>query len=81
MIFEGQNFEDLVEKILDQPGDFRLRIGSIEPEGFGDKLFSLFSHPKLTPHMHLCLQSGSDKILLKMRRFYTVDSFRAIVKN
>jgi len=77
--FEGITFDDLVEKILDLPGDFRLRIGSIEPEGFGDKLFDLFSHPKLTPHMHLCLQSGSDKILLKMRRFYTVDSFRSIV--
>ncbi len=76
---EGTDFENLVEKILDLPGDFRLRIGSIEPEGFGDKLFSLFDHPKLTPHMHLCLQSGSDKILLKMRRMYTVGSFMEIV--
>jgi threonylcarbamoyladenosine tRNA methylthiotransferase MtaB len=79
--FEGYNFEDLVEKILELPGDFRLRIGSIEPEGFGDKLFGLFAHPKLTPHLHLCLQSGSDKILLAMRRMYTVDSFMEIVNN
>jgi len=78
--FEGYNFEDLVEQILELPGDFRLRIGSIEPEGFGEKLFNLFSHPKLTPHLHLCLQSGSDKILLAMRRMYTVDSFMEIVK-
>jgi threonylcarbamoyladenosine tRNA methylthiotransferase MtaB len=77
--FEGNNFEDLVEKILELPGNFRLRIGSIEPEGFGEKLFNLFSHPKLTPHMHLCLQSGSDKILLAMRRMYTVDSFMEII--
>ncbi len=77
--FEGNNFEDLVEKILELPGNFRLRIGSIEPEGFGEKLFKLFAHPKLTPHMHLCLQSGSDKILLAMRRMYTVDSFMEIV--
>jgi len=77
--FEGDNFEDLVEKILELPGNFRLRIGSIEPEGFGEKLFKLFAHPKLTPHMHLCLQSGSDKILLAMRRMYAVDSFMEIV--
>lgn len=77
---EGMNFEDLVEKILDLPGDFRVRISSIEPEGFGDKLFALFDHPKLTPHLHLCLQSGSDKILLKMRRQYTVDEFTSMVK-
>jgi threonylcarbamoyladenosine tRNA methylthiotransferase MtaB len=73
------NFENLVEKILGLPGDFRLRIGSIEPEGFGDRLFDLFSNPKLTPHLHLCLQSGSDKILLKMRRMYTIAGFLEIV--
>jgi threonylcarbamoyladenosine tRNA methylthiotransferase MtaB len=72
----GLNFEDIVEKVLDIPGDFRVRISSIEPEGFGDKLFSQFQNPKLTPHLHLCLQSGSDKILLAMRRQYTVDDFR-----
>ncbi|MDD3131531.1 MAG: radical SAM protein, partial [Bacteroidales bacterium] len=77
---EGLNFEDLVAGILALPGDFRLRIGSIEPDGFGDKLFDLFDHPKLTPHMHLCLQSGSDKILLAMRRMYSVAGFRQIVE-
>lgn len=77
---QSTNFEQLVEKIVELPGNFRLRIGSIEPEGFGDRFFDLFSHPKLTPHLHLCLQSGSDKILMKMRRMYSVDSFYAIVK-
>jgi len=77
--YEGLNFENLVEKIVEIPGDFRVRISSIEPEGFGDKLFDLFSHPKLTPNLHLCIQSGSDKILQKMRRTYTVDDFRSIV--
>jgi threonylcarbamoyladenosine tRNA methylthiotransferase MtaB len=77
---DGLNFEDLVEKVLGIPGDFRVRISSIEPEGFGDKLFNLFQNPKLTPHLHLCLQSGSDKILLAMRRQYTVDDFRTMVE-
>ncbi len=78
--FEDNNFEDLVEQILELPGDFRLRISSIEPEGFGEKLFDLFTHPKLTPHLHLCLQSGSDELLLKMRRMYSLDGFMAIVQ-
>jgi threonylcarbamoyladenosine tRNA methylthiotransferase MtaB len=78
--YEGVDFERLTERILEMPGNFRLRIGSIEPEGFGDRFFNLFGHPKLTPHLHLCLQSGSDKILQKMRRFYTVASFMYIVK-
>jgi len=77
---DGLNFEDLTEKILKIPGDFRVRISSIEPEGFGDKLFGLLQNPKLAPHLHLCLQSGSDKILLAMRRQYTVADFRSMVR-
>ncbi|MCD4736735.1 MAG: tRNA (N(6)-L-threonylcarbamoyladenosine(37)-C(2))-methylthiotransferase MtaB [Bacteroidales bacterium] len=78
--YNNLNFENLMEKILDIPGDFRVRISSIEPEGFGDKLFRLFEHPKLTPHLHLCLQSGSEKILLKMRRQYTADQFTGMIE-
>lgn len=78
--FEGINFEKLVENILDIPGDFRVRISSMEPDGFGDRFIELFDHPKLTPHLHLCLQSGSERILLKMRRMYTVKSFTEIAE-
>lgn len=77
--FEGINFESLVEKILDIPGEFRVRISSIEPDGYGDRFIELFRHPKLMPHLHLCLQSGSDPVLLRMRRMYTLAGFRAIV--
>jgi threonylcarbamoyladenosine tRNA methylthiotransferase MtaB len=69
------DFEKLVEQILEIPGDFRLRISSMEPDGFTESFFRLFSHPKLTPHLHLCLQSGSEDILLKMRRMYTAELF------
>lgn len=72
----GTNFEQLVEGILNLPGDFRLRISSIEPDGFNERFFELFSHPKLTPHLHLCLQSGAESILLRMRRMYTARQFR-----
>ena len=74
------DFEGLLEKILDVPGDFRVRISSMEPDGFGPGFHRLFGHPKLTPHLHLCLQSGSDPILLKMRRMYTVSSFMEILE-
>ncbi|MDP3443151.1 MAG: MiaB/RimO family radical SAM methylthiotransferase, partial [Ignavibacteria bacterium] len=70
------DFEQLVENILQLSGDFRLRISSIEPDGFTDRFFELFAHPKLTPHLHLCLQSGDESILLKMRRMYTARTFR-----
>ncbi len=72
-------FEDLLKQILDIPGDFRVRISSLEPDGFGDRFVDLFAHPKLMPHLHLCLQSGSEKTLLRMRRMYDVEQFRKTV--
>ena len=77
---KGLLFDGLVEKIIDLPGDFRVRISSIEPEGFTDKFIDLFSNPKLCPHLHLCLQSGSNSVLIRMRRFYTVEQFMSIVE-
>ena len=72
-------FEDLLIRILEVPGDFRVRISSLEPDGFGDHFVELFANPKLMPHLHLCLQSGSDKILTNMRRMYDVALFRKTI--
>jgi threonylcarbamoyladenosine tRNA methylthiotransferase MtaB len=72
-------FEDLLAKVLEVPGDFRVRISSLEPDGFGDRFVDLFTHPKLMPHLHLCLQSGSEKTLLRMRRMYDVEQFRKTI--
>jgi threonylcarbamoyladenosine tRNA methylthiotransferase MtaB len=76
---DGLTFTNLLEKILSLDGNFRVRISSIEPEGFSKPLYDLFSHEKLCPHLHLCLQSGSDRILMQMRRVYTLPSYMAIV--
>lgn len=72
-------FEDVLTQVLDIPGDFRVRISSLEPDGFGDRFVELFKHPKLMPHLHLCLQSGSEKTLLRMRRMYDVEQFRKTI--
>ncbi len=77
--YENVTFEKLVSNILDLHGDFRLRISSMEPEGLGDDFFTLLEHPKMTPHLHLCLQSGSDRILTGMRRMYDVKTFISLV--
>jgi threonylcarbamoyladenosine tRNA methylthiotransferase MtaB len=77
--YDGLNFENLLKLLLEVPGNFRIRISSIEPDGFGPDFAKLFHHPKLAPHLHLCLQSGSDSILLKMRRMYNVKGFMQII--
>ena len=76
--FENYDFEKLVEAILEIPGNFRVRISSIEPDGYSESFFRLFKNPKLTPHMHICLQSGSEDILLKMRRMHSAKEFEQI---
>ena len=86
--YEGVGFEELIRKILEIDGDFRLRIASIEPDDFSDSFVDLFRNPKLAPHIHLCLQSGSNSVLKRMHRHYTredfmviVDKFRSIIPN
>jgi threonylcarbamoyladenosine tRNA methylthiotransferase MtaB len=77
---EDTSFEELISKILDIPGDFRVRISSMEPEGFGDKFIDLFSNSKLMPHLHLCIQSGSDQVLLRMRRMYNLQEYLTVIE-
>jgi threonylcarbamoyladenosine tRNA methylthiotransferase MtaB len=78
-LYDGVNFEGLVEKILNINRDFRLRISSMEPEGLGDRFISLLANPKLMPHLHLCLQSGSDRILHSMHRKYTIKDYLSLI--
>ncbi|NBC29652.1 MAG: MiaB/RimO family radical SAM methylthiotransferase [Spirochaetes bacterium] len=74
------SFSRLVERVLNVAGDFRVRISSLEPDSLDDRFYDLLQHPKMCPHLHLCLQSGSDRILLKMRRQYDTAQFHAIVE-
>ena len=72
-------FTDLVASLLALDGDFRLRITSLEPEGLGPEFADLLTHPKFCPHLHLCLQSGSPRILLAMRREYNLEQYAQMV--
>ncbi len=69
-------FHDLVAAILHQTSLPRLRLSSIEPMDWSADLLALICeyasglHPRLAPHAHLPLQSGSDAILRKMHRRY-----------
>jgi threonylcarbamoyladenosine tRNA methylthiotransferase MtaB len=71
-----QKFEELVAAILCETALPRLRLSSIEPMDWSADLMALFCEyavgdvPRLAPHAHLPLQSGSDAILRKMYRRY-----------
>jgi threonylcarbamoyladenosine tRNA methylthiotransferase MtaB len=58
----------------------RLRLSSLEPIGIDDELITtLANHPTLCRHFHMCLQSGDDEILAKMRRGYDAAFFTNMV--
>jgi len=54
----------------------RLRLSSLQPQDITPDLLSLWEDPRLCRHFHLVLQSGSDAVLSRMRRRYTVEDFR-----
>ena len=67
----GRRLHDLVRRILDETGVRRLRISSVEPMDWTDELLGLFaSSPRIAPHIHMPLQSGSDAVLKRMKRRY-----------
>jgi len=62
---------DLLRRLLAETAVERLRISSVEPMDFSDDLLGLMaSEPRLAPHVHMPLQSGSDRILRLMHRKY-----------
>ena len=74
-------FSDLVEELLSLPGLYSLRISSIEESEIDDKLISLLgSSNQLAKHLHIPLQSGSDRVLSLMNRKYNTDQFFAKIQ-
>ena len=60
----------LVRELAKLPGDFRIRLSSIEAtEVTRDLVAAMAEFPeRVAPHLHICLQSGSDAVLRRMRR-------------
>lgn len=76
-----QSLSDLVQEVLNQTDIPRIRLSSIEPWDVNPKLVSLFENPRLCPHMHIPLQSGSDEMLRKMKRPMTTARFVEMLEN
>lgn len=67
---EWNRLSHLVRRLASLPGDFRLRLSSIEATEVTRELIAVMAEypEKIAPHLHICLQSGSDTILRRMRR-------------
>lgn len=80
---EGTGLIDMIRTVLEETDIRRLRVSSLQPAEFSDELLSLWSgigKDRLCPHFHIPLQSGSDRILERMRRRYTGEGYLAAVQ-
>lgn len=78
---EVADFALLLELIAEIPGIERIRFTSSHPREFTDRLIDVYARvPKLVNHLHLPVQSGSDRILAAMKRGYTVLEYKSIIR-
>ncbi len=72
----------LLEALLDSVDDVRFRVGSLECSQLDDRVIDLMagSAGRLAPHLHVPLQSGSDRVLKMMRRAYLTRRYRERVE-
>ena len=75
------NLPDMIHRIIEQAGNTRIRLSSIEPREITDELLQLFNkRDNLCPHLHIPLQSGDDNILNLMKRDYDTDFYRKLIE-
>jgi tRNA-2-methylthio-N6-dimethylallyladenosine synthase len=75
------DFADLLDHVCEMPGIERVRYTTSHPREFSDRLVDAHARlPKLAAHVHLPVQSGSDRVLAAMKRGYTVLEYRSIVR-
>ncbi len=69
---------ELVRRICGKKYAFRVRISSLEPQDISDELIETVAEGRrwICPHFHLPLQSGSDNVLKRMRRGYSLEDYR-----
>jgi tRNA-2-methylthio-N6-dimethylallyladenosine synthase len=72
----GCTFAEVLRRVAAVPGIARVRFTTSHPHDLSDALVDVFAgEPKVMPHFHLPVQSGSDAVLARMRRDYTVAGY------
>jgi len=76
----GIDFSDLLTLLCTVPGDYQLRFMTSHPKDASYKLIDTIAAQKhLCKHIHLPVQSGSDRILQAMNRHYTAEHYRELI--
>jgi len=73
------DLRDLVQRILTSTGVERLRLSSLQPSETSPEFLALWQDERLCRHFHLALQSGSETVLQRMKRSYSLDQYQRTV--
>lgn len=79
----GYSLPELLREVENLPFKFKIRIGMMNPaylKQIIDDLIKVFKSPKIYNFLHIPVQSGSNNILEKMNRNYTVEEFKALIE-
>jgi len=75
------DFAELIIEVADIEGIDRIRYTTSHPMEFTDRLVAVYQQvPELVDHLHLPVQSGSNRILSLMKRNHCADDYREIIK-
>jgi MiaB/RimO family radical SAM methylthiotransferase len=78
----GESLSELMNKIADIEGDFKIRVGMMHPKSMMDDvegIIKAFKRDKFYKFLHIPIQSGNNKVLSDMNRYHTVEEFKAIL--
>lgn len=74
------SLDTLISRILNETSIARLRVSSLQAQEIGENLLTNWADPRLCPHFHLPLQSGSQSVLKRMRRRYSPEQYYRVVE-
>jgi MiaB-like tRNA modifying enzyme len=80
----GTNLAHLLDVVCSIKGDFKIRVGMMNPntaKDFLKELTQAFKDEHVFKFLHLPLQSGDKEVLKSMRRFYSPEDFKSILKS
>jgi tRNA-2-methylthio-N6-dimethylallyladenosine synthase len=78
---EIADFATLIDYVADIPGIERIRYTTSHPKEFTQRLIDAYAKTdKLVSHVHLPVQHGSDRILMAMKRGYTVLEYKSVIR-
>ena len=77
---EKVDFSDLLNLLCAVPGDYQIRFMTSHPKDASHKLIdTIAAQPHLCKHIHLPVQSGSDRLLQQMNRHYNVGQYKELI--